>query len=152
MSDNVAELRSKLRDMESKVRAVEGALKVAKGRRVKLMVYSAIGGFLLFAVGGQWFPGYQLDSTAETSAYEKAAGAVSDVTAQLCVERFMKTAGLESRLTALNEETGDWSKSNYIQNGTWATLPDGGKADHDTADKCRALIAERVAGESEKTS
>jgi hypothetical protein len=152
MSDNIAELKSELRGMESKVRAVEGALKDEKGRRVKLMVYSAIGGFLLFAVGGQWFPGYQLDSTAEATAYEKAAGAVSDVTAQLCVERFMKASGLESRLTALNGETGDWSKANYILNGTWATSPDGGKTDHTTADKCRALIAEHVAGESEKTS
>jgi hypothetical protein len=152
MSDNIAELKSELRGMESKVRAVEGALKDAKARRVKLIVYSAIGGFLLFAVGGQWFPGYQLDSTAEATAYEKAAGAVSDVTAQLCVERFMKASGLESRLTALNGETGDWSKANYIQNGIWATSPDGGKADHATSDKCRALIAERVAGGSEKTS
>ena len=152
MSDNIAELKSELRNMESKVRAVEGALKDAKGSRVKLMVYSAIGGFLLFAVGGQWFPGYQLDSTAEATAHEKAAGAVSDVTAQLCVERFMKASGLESRLTGLNGETGDWSKANYIQNGKWATLPDGGKVDHSTADKCRALIAERVASESEKKS
>lgn len=152
MSDNLAELRSELRAMENKVRTAEGALKDAKGRRVKLMVYSAIGGFLLFAVGGQWFPGYQLDSTAESSAYEKAAGAVSDVMAQLCVERFMKASGLEARLAALNAETGDWSKANYIQNGTWATSPDGGKADHVTSDKCRALIAERVANGSEKTS
>jgi hypothetical protein len=152
MSDNIAELKTQIRDMESKVRAVEGALKDAKGGRVKLAVSSAIGGFLLFAVGGQWFPGYQLDSTAKATAYEKAAGAVSDVTAQLCVERFMKTSGLESRLTALNGETSDWNKANYIQNGTWAALPEGGKADHATADKCRGLIAERVAGESEKTS
>ena len=152
MNDNNAELRSELREMESKVRAVEGALKDAKGRRVKLAVYSAIGGFLLFAVGGQWFPGYQLDSTAEDTAYEKAAGAVSDVMAQICVQRFMSTSGLESRLTAFNGESGDWSKANFIQNGTWAISPDGGKADHATADKCRGLIAERVAGESEKSS
>ena len=152
MSDNVAELRSELRKMESKLRTAEGTLKDAKGRRVKLMISSAIGGFLLFAVAGHWFPGYQLDSTAEATAYEKAAGAVSDVMAQLCLERFMQSSGLESRLTALNGETGDWSKTNYIRNGTWAASPGGGKADHDTADKCRRLIAERVAVESEKTS
>jgi hypothetical protein len=34
MSDNIAELKSELRGMESKVRAVEGALKDEKGRRV----------------------------------------------------------------------------------------------------------------------
>jgi hypothetical protein len=138
--------------MKSKVRAAEGALKDARRGRVKLIVASAIGGFLLFAVGGQWFPGYQLDSTAEATAHEMAAGAVSDVTAQLCVERFMKTSGLESRLTALNGETSEWKQTNYIQNGAWAASPDGGKADHDTADKCRGLIAERVASEPAKTS
>ncbi len=152
MSDNIRELRSELRDMQSKVRAVEGALKDAKNGRVKLAVYSAVGGFLLFAVGGQWFPGYQLDSTAEATANQNAAGAVSDVMAQLCVERFMKTSGLESRLTALNGETGDWSQANYIQNGTWAASPGGERADHATAEKCRSLIAERVAGESKTTS
>ena len=50
MSDNIAELRSETRDMESKVRAVEGAVKDAKGGRAKFAVSSAIGGFLLFAV------------------------------------------------------------------------------------------------------
>ena len=152
MNDDVAELKSNLRDIERKVRAVEGELKDAKSGRVKLIAFSAIGGFLLIAVGGQWFPGYQLDSTADAAAHERAAAAVSDVMAQLCVERFMKTSGLESRLTALNEETSEWKQANYIQDGTWAASPDGGKADHDTADKCRSLIAERVASESEKTS
>ena len=152
MSDNIKELQSEIRDMESKVRAAEGTVKDARRGRVKLIVLSAIGGFLLFAVGGQWFPGYQLDSTADAAAHERAAAAVSDVMAQLCVERFMKTSGLESRLTALNEETSEWKQANYIQDGTWAASPDGGKADHDTADKCRSLIAERVASESEKTS
>lgn len=152
MNDDVAELKSNLRDIERKVRAVEGELKDAKSGRVKLIAFSAIGGFLLIAVGGQWFPGYQLDSTAEATANKKAADAVSDVTAQLCVERFMKTAGLKSRLTALNEESGDWRKSNYIQNGTWAMFPDGAKPDHATADKCRALIAERIASDAEKAS
>jgi hypothetical protein len=152
MSDNIDELRSENRDMKSKVRAAEGALKDARRGRVKLIVASAIGGFLLFAVGGQWFPGYQLDSTAEATAHEKAAGAVSNVMAELCMERFMNTSELKSRMTALDGETSDWNRANYIQTGTWATLPDGGKADHDTADKCRALIAERVAGQPEKTS
>ena len=152
MNDDVAELKSKLRDVESTVRAMERKLQEVKGARVKLIAFSAIGGFLLFAVGGQWFPGYQLDSTAEATAYEKVADAVRDVTAQLCVERFMDTAGLKSRLSELNGESGDWRKSNYIQNGTWATLPDGAKPDHATADKCRALIADRIASDAEKTS
>ena len=125
---------------------------IARRRRPQALFLSAAAGFLLFAVGGQWYPGYQLDSTAEATANKKAADAVSDVTAQLCVERFMKTAGLKSRLTALNEESGDWRKSNYIQNGTWAMFPDGAKPDHATADKCRALIAERIASDAEKTS
>lgn len=138
--------------MQSKVTAVEGALKDAKGSRVKLAVYSAIGGFLLFAVGGQWFPGYQLDSTAEATSNEIAASAVSDVMAQLCAERFMRKSGLETRLSALNAATGDWSKATYIRDGQWAATPGGERADHATADKCRGLIAERVSEESGKTS
>jgi hypothetical protein len=156
MSDNSAEFRSRMREAENKARTAEAELKDVKGRRLKLAVWSAIGGFLLFAVGGQWFPGYQLDSTARATANKTAVSAVSEVMAQLCAERFMSSLGLEARLAALDGATGDWSKATYIRDGTWAATPDGTpdgeRADHATAEKCRSLIAERVTGESGKTS
>ena len=151
MNDNTA-LRSQLREAESKARVAEAALKDVKGRRLQLSVGSVIAGFLLSVVGGHWFPGYQLDSTAEATANKKAVSAVSEVMAHVCAERFMSSSGLESRLAALNGESGDYSKASYIRDGTWAVTPDGERADHATADKCRSLIAERVSGESGKTS
>jgi len=81
-----------------------------------------------------------------------ASDAVSGVMAQLCAERFMKTSGLASRLAALNEVSGDWNKSSYIRDGTWAATLNGEKADYATADKCRGLISERILEESAKAS
>jgi hypothetical protein len=72
--------------------------------------------------------------------------------AQLCAERFMKTSGLASRLSGLNEASGDWNKSSYIRDGAWAATPAGEKADYATADRCRELIAERISEESAKAS
>ena len=112
--------------------------------RVRWSVWSAIAGFLLFAVGGHWFPGYQLDSTAIETSRNNAAGAVSKVMSELCAERFMRASGFESRLAGLKDATGNWSKANYIREGVWAETPDGEKSDHGTAEKCLRLIAERV--------
>ena len=152
MNDNSTELKSKLRDAENKVRVADATVRDVKGRRVKLCVWSAIGGFLLFAVGGHWYPGYQLDSSATVTANKMAASAVSEVMAELCAERFMRTSGLESRLAGLNEASGNWNKANYIRDGAWAATPGGERADHATAEKCRSLIAEGVSSESGETS
>jgi len=157
MSENTTEqdtteLKSQLREAESKLRGAEIELKGEKERRLKFSIGSAIAGFLLFAVGAQWYPGYQLDSTAEANADQVASSAVRDVMAQLCAERFMETAGLESRLAAFNDANGDWGKAKYIREGTWAATPDGAKTDYATAEKCRALIGERINGQAEEAS
>ena len=152
MSDSTNELKTQLRDAERKASAAERALGEMKKRRIPLMVWSAVAGFLLFAIGGQWFPGYQLDSTAEAAAAERADGAVSDVMAELCAERFLNTADLESRLTELNQASSAWSKAKFIREGAWAAAPDGSQSDHATAEKCRTRITDRVTDGSEKSS
>ena len=152
MTDSTKDLQTQLREAERRGSAAERALKDMKSRRVTLMGWSAVAGFMLFAVGGQWFPGYQLDSTAEAAAAERANGAVSNVMAELCAERFMRTAGFESRLSGLDAASGDWSKAKYIREGAWAATPDGERSDHSTAEKCRVLITNRVADQSEKSS
>jgi hypothetical protein len=136
-----------------KARTAEAEVKNARGSRVKWSVWSAVAGFLLFAVGGQWFPGYQLDSTATVTSHKIAASAVSEVMAKLCAERFMmSTTGFESRLAAFSEQSGEWDKASYIRDGTWADTLDGEKSDYDTAKKCMSLIAERLSKEPEKAS
>lgn len=152
MSDTPNELKARLRESERKTTTAERTLAEFKRRRLPQMAWSAIAGFLLFAIGGQWFPGYQLDSTAEAAAAERADEAVSEVMAELCAERFMRTAGLDSRLSDLNDANGDWGKAKFIREGTWAATPDGAQPDHATAEKCRDLIAKRVTDASEKAS
>jgi hypothetical protein len=144
MSDDTKDIKTQLRDAQSKIKVAEAAVADAKNGRIKALVWAGIGGALLVAVGGQWLPGYQLDSTAKETSSVAAAGAVRDVMAQLCAERFMRQPGLDARIVALKAENGDWSQANYIRDGDWAVTPDGAKSDHSTADQCRALIAERA--------
>lgn len=148
MNDETVELRSRLREEEGKARAAEAALKAEKGRRLKTAIWSAIGGFLVFAIGGQWFPGYQLDSTAAAGSRAMADSAVREVVAELCAERFMRKAGLESRLAALSAVNGDWRQANYIREGKWALKPGEQAADPGTAQACQRLISERVSARS----
>ncbi len=152
MSDETVELENQLRDANNKVNATEGALTDVKRRRVQISIWSAIGGFLLFAIGGHWVPGYQLDSTAKEASSNSAASAVRTVMSELCAERFMRASGLEDRMTGFTDAKGDWAKANYIREGTWAEKPGGEKSGHSTAEKCTALISERVSAESKKTS
>lgn len=153
MNDSTVELQKELRDVKNKVRTAESALKDAKKNRMQWSIWSAVAGFLLFAIGGQWFPGYQLDSTAVVTSNRIAASAVREVMAQLCAERFtMRTAGFESRLAAFNDAADDWKKTEYIREGIWADTPDGEKSDRATAEKCINLIAERLSKEPAKTS
>jgi len=152
MNDGSVDYKTQMREVESKLRESEKALSAAKGRVVKLSVWSAIGGFMLFAVGGQWFPGYQLDSTAANASQETAVAAVSDVMAQLCLERFMNEPELDRRMAELNKAVGDWGQANYLRDGKWVTTPSGEETDHGTAEKCRGLIANRVNTERTKAS
>ena len=152
MSDDTRELETQLRDAQSTIRVAEAALGDVKRQRIKVSVWSAVGGFLLFAIGGHWFPGYQLDSTAIETSNDRAANAVGAVMAEVCAQRFMKDPAFDAKLAGLKEATGDWSKANYIREGSWAQAPGGEKSTHATAEKCVDLIAERLSGEPEKTS
>ena len=107
MSDNTNELKTRLRAAENDAKVASRALKEMKGKRISLAIWALVAGFMLFAVGGQWFPGYQLDSTAEAAAQERADGAISEIMAELCAERFMRASGLETRLTDLNNAPSD---------------------------------------------
>ena len=152
MTDEMVELKHQLRDANSQVDATKGALEEVKKRRVQTSVWSAVAGFALFAVGGHWFPGYQLDSTAMEASSKSAASAVRGVMSELCAERFLRTPGLEGRMTGFTDAKGDWAKAIYIREGSWAEKPDGEKSGHSTAEECAALIAKRVSGEPEKAS
>lgn len=143
MADDTRDLEKKVRDAESKLKVTEAALKDVKSRRIGLAFWSAAGGIVLFGVVGHWFPGYQLDSTARATSKSDVAEALSDVVAELCVERFMKGPGLATRLEGLKDANGDWSKASYIRQGTWAETSDGQKSDQTTAGKCVTLITER---------
>jgi hypothetical protein len=152
MSNDTADMQEKLRVAEAKAGVAESSMKLAQSGLTRNRTWSALIGAGIVIVAGHWFPGYQLDSTAENTSASAAQSAVGDVMAQLCVERFMAGDGLDARLEALNDAVGDWSQANHIRDGNWATKPDGKQSDHDTAKKCRSLIAERVTAEEAKTA
>ena len=151
-ADKTAELQTKLRQLEMTARDQKIELRVAKSHGTKLAIAAAIGGAVLVAFGGQWFPGYQLDSTAKATASEMTTSAVSGIMAELCAERFMKTSGLASRLSGLNGASTAWDKASYIREGGWASTADGEEADYAIVENCRDLIADRILKQSANAS
>ena len=92
MNESNMDIKSQLREAQRETVAAQATIKQTQARTRKIAVWSAIGGFMLFAIGGQWFPGYQLDSTAKEASQEAAVGAVRNIMSQLCAERFMTEA------------------------------------------------------------
>lgn len=152
MADELTECRASLRDAERRASDLESALKKSKKGQLKIAIWSAVGGFLLFALGGHWVPGYQLDSTAEETISETSRTEVGNVVAQYCARNFMQEEGLAERMTALDGENGDWSKATFIRNGSWGNTPEGESPTHDTAEKCNQLIAKLRAESAQNTS
>lgn len=148
MSEHTTDLKAALRDAESKVRSAEARMIELNKSLVKTAVWSGVGGFLLFAVGAHWFPGYQLDSTAARTAKQEAGQAVNELMAQLCAERFLSSSEVLPNLKALDEESGRWEKATFIRDGSWAVNPNGDRPDMDTAERCSELIAAHVPAQS----
>jgi hypothetical protein len=89
---------------------------------IKTVLWSAIGGALVWwivlgAVFG-WMPA----GTAEQKAGAQAEAAVRDVLTPICVARFQQDAEHETKLQAL-QEASSWKQADFVVQQGWATMP-----------------------------
>ena len=100
-----------------------------KLRTLKTVVWSAIGGalvwWILLAAGFGWMSA----GSAEKKAGEEAEAAVSAALTPICVARFQQDAESETKLQALKDES-TWKQAAYVVKQGWATMPG-----HDTPEQ-----------------
>ena len=109
--------------------------------KIKLGLWSAIGGAIVLAIVGFNWGGWVMGGTAQKTAEEMAADAVADRLASICVAQFNQDSEKDQKLKKL-EETNTWERDDYVEKQGWATMPGEKEADSKVAGKCAELLVQ----------
>jgi hypothetical protein len=110
-----------------------------KWQTMKTVLWSAVGGALVWWIVLSAVFGWMTAGSAERQAEERANTAVLDVLAPICVERFNQDADREQKLAALKKEN-SWQRDAFITKQGWATMSGEGKSGRRVAQECASRI------------
>jgi hypothetical protein len=111
---------------------------------IKTVLWSAIGGALVWWIVLSAGFGWRSAGSADLQAVERANTAVLDVLTPICVERFHQDAESKVKFKAL-QEVSTWNQADYVAKQGWATMPENGISENQIAKACanRILMANR---------
>lgn len=115
-----------------------------KWQTIKTVLWSAIGGALVWWIVLSTGFGWRSAGSAEQQSAERANTAVLDVLTPICVERFNQDTASEAKFKAL-QETSTWNQADYVAKQGWATMPGNGISENQLAKACanQILMAHR---------
>jgi len=90
--------------------------------KLKIGVWGAIGGAIIFAIIGFGFGGWVTGGTAQEMAKGMTEKAVIDRLALISIAQFMQDPNREERLKEL-KEVDSWARDDYVKKQGWATMP-----------------------------
>ena len=106
-----------------------------KWQTIKAVLFSAIGGALVWWVILAAALGWMSPGTADMQASTRARNAVVDVLTPICVARFEHDTDHDAKLAALKQKS-SWSRSDFVMEQGWATMPGSEKPEPSIAQKC----------------
>ncbi len=109
--------------------------------KIKLGLWSAIGGAVVLAIIGFTWGGWVSGGAAREMAEEMVVEAVVDRLTPICVAQFNQDPEKDQKLKEL-KETDSWKRDSYVEKQGWATIPGEKEADGKVADKCAQQLAE----------
>ena len=104
----------------------------------RLLQGAAAGAAIAMIVGFSW-GGWQLNSTAEKTADQRATSAMVAALAPICVDKFQRAADAKAELIAL-KKTDSWERDSFVTKGGWATFP-GSEPNSDVAAACAKILS-----------
>lgn len=115
-----------------------------KWRAIKTVLWSAIGGALVWWIVLSVGFGWRSAGSADQQAVERANTAVLAVLTPICVERFNQDAESKVKFKAL-QETSSWNQADYVAKQGWATMSGNGISENRIAKLCanEILMANR---------
>lgn len=98
----------------------------------------------LLVIGGSYWPGWQLDSTAQESLAAGQRASLVRVLAPVCAERFRMQPNVTVQAAAL-KEVSSWERDQYLVDNDWV-IPSGVSPAIDAAvgDACADLLKDLV--------
>ncbi len=103
------------------------------------LIQGAVGGAVIAMIVGFGWGGWQLGSSAQKMADERAGNAVVAALAPICVDKFQHDADAGAQLVAL-KKTDSWERDSFVKKGGWATFP-GSKPNTDVAEACAKILS-----------
>jgi hypothetical protein len=115
-----------------------------KWQTIKTVLWSAVGGALVWWIVLSAGFGWSSAGSAEQQAAERANTAVLDVLTPICVARFNQDVENEAKFKALKESS-TWNQADYVVQQGWATMPGKETPEKQIAKACasRILTADR---------
>jgi len=93
-------------------------------------------------IGGSYWPGWQLDSSAEKMAVERAQVATVVALAPICVDRYAANATPLQRVTFGKKSS--WERGTEIATQGFATFKGAEVYKSEVADKCASVIGDEL--------
>ncbi len=109
--------------------------------KIKLGLWSAIGGAIVLVIIGFKWGGWVTGGTAQAMAEEMAVEAVVDRLTPICVAQFNQDPEKDQKLKEL-KKTDSWERTSYVEKQGWATMPSDKKPDSKVAAECASQILE----------
>ena len=108
-------------------------------KTMKTVLWSAIGGALVWWIVLSAVFGWMPAGSAEKKAGEQAEAAVLGVLAPICVERFQQDDSKAQKLADLKKEN-SWQRDDFVTKQGWATMPGAEKPERGVAIACANQI------------
>ncbi len=144
MTDTQSDLKAELRTANDQLRKSEVAMRKASAKAKSVTIWGVATALFIVVVGGHWFPGYQLDSTADKDRGVAVTAVQEKLLAHLCAERFMGEEGLKERATTLNALNSEYDQVKHLREGSWGVGIEGESAGLIVAEQCLDMIGERL--------
>jgi hypothetical protein len=106
---------------------------------IKTMLWSAIGGAIVWWIVMSTGFGWTSAGSGEQQAVERARAAMLDVLTPICVERFNQDAENKVKFKAL-QETSSWNQADYVAKQGWATMAGSQVSENQLAKACASQI------------
>jgi len=108
--------------------------------KIKLGLWSAVGGAIALALIGFNWGGWVTGGAAEAMAKEIAANAVAERLGSICVAQSNQDSEKGRKLKEMKDKD-VWDKGRYIEKQSWAIMPGEDKADSKVADACAKQLS-----------
>jgi len=111
--------------------------------KIKLGLWSGVGGAIVLAIIGFNWAGWVTGGSAEAMAKEFAANAVAERLGSICVAQINRDTEKRLKLDQIKKQD-SWDKGRFIEQQGWATMPGEEKPDSGVAQACARHFTDKI--------